>query len=81
MVTVPEDFYCYVLRELCTLSLPVRSDFSGRLLILRDLPQMFYTFLVFRVFYVLETTFVFHFMNIKESIQVLEEEFILTTQW
>lgn len=81
MVTVPEDFYRYVLRELCTLYLPVRSDFSGRLLILRDLPQMFYTFLVFRVFYVLETTFVFHFMNIKESIQVLEQEFILTTQW
>lgn len=55
--------------------------FSGRLNILWVLPQMFYTFLVFRVFYVLGTTFIFHFMNIKESIQVLEQEFILTTQW
>lgn len=51
-------------------SLPVRSALSGRLLILWDLPQMFYTFLVFRVLYVLETTFVFHFMIIKENIQV-----------
>lgn len=62
-------------------SLPVQSALSGRLLILWDLPQMFYTFLVFRVLYVLET-FVFHFMIIKENIQVCSQTnpLILTTQ-